>query len=381
MKEALQKQTKKRNFAALGIIFAILGLLLFAYSVRVAGVAEIISGMRRLGAGFVLILGLSAIRQTVRSLAWMGCFELPYRLRFSDAFLARVMGDALGNIIPLGALAVSEPAKVGFVRDRVPLLAGASALAIENIFYGLSVVLFVSSGAVVLLLSFPLPRALRYVSIGALVTTFVIAALGYLIIRKQWKFISGALAFLTQRKIGRKWIVGALPRVRTLEDRIYGFYQRNRARFLVILFLEACFHLAGVAEAYAALFFISAVAPNLLTAFILESVNRVITMGFKFVPFRAGFDEAGTGMLSKVLGFTTATGVTLAITRKARDICWTAVGVGLMVRRGLKPSEVAKDVAKEPEEMIIHKQGHSRDRDSKRGWPGRVRRPRRQRPL
>nr|MBA3571999.1 hypothetical protein [Pyrinomonadaceae bacterium] len=34
-------------------------------------------------------------------------------------------------------------------------------------------------------------------------------------------------------------------------------------------------------------------------------------------------------------GFTRATGVTLAIVRKARDIFWTTIGVLLIVRRGL----------------------------------------------
>ena len=77
------------------------------------------------------------------------------------------------------------------------------------------------------------------------------------------------------------------------------------------------------------------VAPTLLTAFILETVNRVINIAFKFVPLRTGVDEAGTGMLSKVLGFTTAIGVTLAIVRKARDIFWATIGVVLMVRSGL----------------------------------------------
>mgnify|MGYP003694449997 CR=1 FL=1 len=43
-----------------------------------------------------------------------------------------------------------------------------SALAIENVFYALSVALFISAGALALLLSFPLPKVLRYVSIGAL---------------------------------------------------------------------------------------------------------------------------------------------------------------------------------------------------------------------
>jgi len=67
----------------------------------------------------------------------------------------------------------------------------------------------------------------------------------------------------------------------------------------------------------------------------LESVNRVINIVFKFIPFRLGVDEAGTGMLAKALGFTSAIGATLAIVRKARDLFWTAIGVALMVRRGL----------------------------------------------
>jgi hypothetical protein len=134
-----------------------------------------------------------------------------------------------------------------------------------------------------------------------------------------------------------------IPRARTFEDRVYGFYQRNSNRLLLILALELSFHLAGVLEIYTTLWFISGVvAPTLLTAFILESVNRVINVVFKFIPLRTGVDEAGTGMLSKVLGFTTAIGVTLAIVRKARDIFWTAIGVALIVRRGLSLKNLDK---------------------------------------
>ena len=329
-------QGRNRKLARFGIVFAILGLLLFAYFVRKAGVSEIMSGIRRLGVGFLLILGISAIRQVVRSLAWMCCFEAPYQLRFRDAFAARVMGDALGNIIPLASVAVAEPSKAAFVADRVPLMAGLSAIALENIFYSLSAILLIFSGTAALLLSFSLPKALRYASIGAMVATVVIAPLGYLVIRRQWKFLSGPMSGLYNRGIGRAWMEKGIPRAQTLEDRIYGFYDRNRDRLVAIFLLEICFHLAGIAEIYVTLSFISSVvAPTLLTAFILESVNRVINVVFKFVPLRTGIDEAGTGMLSKVLGFTTAIGVTLAIVRKARDIFWTAIGAALMVRRGL----------------------------------------------
>jgi len=336
-------RARNRRLARFGFIFALLGLLLFAYFVRKAGVTEIIGGIKRLGAGFLLILGISAVRQVARSLAWIRCFESPYSLRFRDAFAARVMGDALGNIIPLASMAVSEPSKAAFVTNRVPLMASLSALALENIFYSLSVVLLIFSGTTALLLSFSLPKPLRYASLGALGVTLVIAPLGYLIIRKQWKFLSGPMAFLAGRGVARVWLMEkGIPRAQTLEDRIYGFYRRNRNRLISIFLLEVCFHLAGVSEIYVTLYFISSVPPTLLTAFILESVNRVINVVFKFVPLRTGIDEAGTGMLSKVLGFTTAIGVTLAIVRKARDIFWTAVGVALIVRRGLSLKNLEK---------------------------------------
>lgn len=330
------KPGRSKKLARLGILFALLGLLLFAYFVRRAGVSQIVDNIKRLGLGFVLILAISAIRQTARSLAWTRCFEAPYRLRFRDAFLARIMGDALGNIVPLASVAVSEPSKAAFVTHRVPLMAGLAALALENIFYSLSVAIFIFSGTVALLLAFPLKPALRYASFGTLAVTVLIVPLGFLVIRKQLKFLSGGMSLLSRRNIARSLMEKSLPRARTLEERIYGFYQRSGSRLLLIVALEMCFHLAGALEIYTTLWFISdIVAPTLLTAFILESVNRVINIAFKFIPFRLGVDEVGTGMLAKALGFTTAIGASLAIVRKSRDLFWTAIGVLLMVRRGL----------------------------------------------
>lgn len=319
----------------IGIIFMIAGLLLFAYMVEKAGPSLIIAGIRRLGFGFLIVFLLGGFRQAVHAFCWVRCCEPPYRLRFIDAFRARLMGEAIGNIVPLGGL-FSEASKPLFIRDRLPLMAGISALAIENVFYALSVALFISAGSLALLLSFPLPNALRYISIGALVAIALIIPVGALVIRKQLRFISGALGFVSKRGFASNKISDMLPRVRTIEDRIYGFYERNHARFFLILLIECLFHVAGVVEAYVTLWFIShIIAPTLLSAFILESVNRLINVVFKFIPLRIGVDEGGTGKVASLLGLTSTTGVTLAIIRKARDICWTAIGVALIVRRGI----------------------------------------------
>jgi hypothetical protein len=338
-------QTNPKRFAPLGIVFGLLGLLLFAYFVRKAGLSEILSGIRRLGIGFFLIIAISSIRHIVRSLAWTKCVESPFRLRFRDALAARLMGDALGNIIPLASFAVSEPSKAVFVKDRVPLMVGLSAIAVENIFYSLSVSLFIFAGTATLLLSFSLPKALRYASIGALVTTLIIVPLGFLVIRKQARFLSGAIKFLLARGVAGKWLNKIEPRARTLEERVYGFYDRNQRSFLSIFGLELLFHSAGVVEIYTTLWFISNVAPSWRQAFVLESVNRIINVAFKFVPLRIGVDEGGTEQVSKVLGFARSIGVTLAIVRKSRDIFWATIGVLLLLKKGFSLRNVGEETS------------------------------------
>ena len=345
-----QPKGSGKKLAPLGILFGIIGLLLFAYFVRDAGVNRILGGIQRLGFGFLIIIAISSMRHVVRALAWTKCIEEPYRLRFRDAFASRLMGDALGNIIPFVSMAVSEPSKAVFARRHVPLMVGLSAIALENIFYSLSVIVFIFSGTMALLLSFSLPAPLRYASFGALAVTTALLPLGYLVLYKQWRFLSGFMKFLKNRGIARA--EKSIPRAQQMEDRIYGFYQRNRNLFLPIFGLELCFHMAGVAEIYVTLSFISDVAPTILAAFILESVNRVINVVFKFIPFRLGVDEGGSGIIAKVLGLTKPVGTTLAIVRKARDLFWTGVGVILMIQRGLSPAAVLSE-----EESIVDPAG------------------------
>ena len=98
-----------------------------------------------------------------------------------------------------------------------------------------------------------------------------------------------------------------------------------------------------MAEIYATLSFISPIAPSLRQAFILESVNRIINVAFKFIPLRAGVDEGGTGQVSKVLGFAPQIGVTLAIIRKGRDLFWSAIGLILIWKKGLSLRNLSDD--------------------------------------
>ena len=154
------------------------------------------------------------------------------------------------------------------------------------------------------------------------------------VLGRQVKIVTGLLAWLHTRSLAPQALARRLEKLRTLEDTIYGFHRRHPDRLLPVLALEGAYHAAGVAEVFVTLTWLVA-PPTLLVAFVLETGNRVTNVVFKFVPMRLGVDEAGTGLLMTVLGYSTATGVTLAIVRKVRMLFWTAVGVLFLARRGL----------------------------------------------
>jgi hypothetical protein len=348
------KSANKKNFAPMGILFALLGFALFSYFVWKAGIGDILNGIRRLGLGFLIVVAIAGTRKVVRALAWMRCFEAPARIGFRDALIAVLAADALGTVMPFG-MVVSEPTKAALVRHRAPLLSGLSAIAIENLFYSLSVAVFIFCGMSAMLLSFPLPKALRIAAIGAIVGVIVVLLLAYVIILNKWRFLSGLVEFLYGRGIARHALEPRREHVRTLENSVYGFYDHNKSSLVLIFALEMCFHLAGVLEGYTTLAFIG-MAPTLLGAFILESVNRVITVVFKFVPLRLGVDEAGSGAVAKILNLGQVNGITLAIVRKGRDLVWAGVGVAILIHKGLSPVKVAEEsqaaVAEEVESAV-----------------------------
>jgi len=353
MAQGEQQVGKFQRLQPLGILFSIAGLALFAYFVYKVGAGEIVDGIKKLGIGFLLVLLISSTRLLVRSIAWTLCFEPPYRLRFLDALKAVVIGEALSSLIPLGIL-ISGTAKAILVRNRVPFMVGLSAVAIENIFYSLSIAIFITCGTLAFLYAFHLPdiwMTTSYIALGIVAASTIF---GYIVIHRGWRFSSYIAEGLYRRGFLKKLLETGREDIRQAEDRVYGFYRHNRQKCIPLILLELCFHGAGVLEIYVILSFISDTPPTLLTAFILEVVNRLITVVFKLIPFLFGVDEAGTGNMMRVLNFEIETGVTLAIIRKGRIIFWTSIGVLLLMRRGFSLKEIAEESESANQAMAKH---------------------------
>ena len=331
-----------RSSAIVSIAIIASGLLLLVWLIARADPRQIWEALGQVGWGFASILAIAGARFAVRALAWMRCLEPPHRLKFTEAFTAVLCGDALGNATPLGPL-VSEPAKVAFVRDRVPMGAAFTALAIENVFYTLSVAAMIAAGITALLLRGGLERELRLAAeIGIVLVLTVYVAATWLLMR-QPALLSRALGAAARiaPALGRPH---RIEKVRRLEQEIYTFASRRRGTAGAIVAAELIFHALGVLEVYVSLWLLLGEPPSLVTSFILETANRLIIVLFKFIPMQQPVvGGAATVLVARALGLRQDTSLALAIVRGGRMLFWQLAGTGLLVRHGISTRRILQD--------------------------------------
>lgn len=333
----LPRSFSKIKIAA--IILTVFGIGLFILLAYSIGINEIVDGIRKFGiAGFAVILINYFIRICCRAYAWKLSVHEPHRLSLKDTIPAVMIGEAMSSTIPLGIL-ISGTSKAVAVRCRLPLVVGLSSVATENLFYSLVTGLYLIAGALILLSVTAATSDFTSMLVVLAVTLGVLILLGILMVVRQWHIASWICNWVNERGILGRILERGRWQVRLFEDLIYGFYRQHPRRFVPICLLEVVYHLLGVAEVYYILSRITETA-GFASAFILETVSRLVTIVFKLIPFNIGVGEAGAQFIGEVVALASGVGLTLAIIRKGRILFWTAVGWILIAKRGLVVREL-----------------------------------------
>jgi len=317
MREIRAETRPRPRIRPIAVIATIAGVLLFIYTLQASGPAEVLRQLRQIGAGFIVVLALSAIRMAVRARAWSLCVEDSERFTFGQAFKAYITGDAVGNVLPLGPLA-SEGTKALLIRRNIATSAAFSSVVLENIFYGISVAIMVMVGTLAFLLGYRPTNAALTITLSLGVVAIVSVVAVWWLLRSEPRFLSRFLKH---------------DAVRDAEDRVFRFATTRKERIGQILLLQLAFHVTAVLEIYFLLrLLVGHTERTLLIAVILGTVERLIMIAFKFVPLRLGVDHAGAGSISEVRGMGSAVGVTIATVRTARNLFWAALGLALLAR-------------------------------------------------
>lgn len=335
-----QKRFTKIKIAA--VVLTLGGIGLFGFLVYSIGFNEIVDGIGRFGfAGFGVILTIYFVRICARSYAWKLSVHEPFHLSIKDTVPAVVIGEAMSSTIPLGIL-ISGTSKAVAVRKHIPLVAGLSSVATENLFYSLVTGIYLIFGAAVLLRVSSVDETLVWTINILIAVLIMLLTLGVLMVIRQWHMASELCEWIYRRGFLTKLLSGGRMQVRLFENLIYGFYRRHPRRFIPICLLEAFYHTLGITEVLYILSRISDTPPSLMSAFLLESVSRLVTIVFKLVPFNIGVDEAGAQFVGEAIALAAGVGVTLAIIRKGRILFWTAIGWILIAKRGLSFKEISQ---------------------------------------
>ena len=316
----------------LQVVAFLLGLALLIYVINRVGLQPIFDALGRIGFGLFLLLAISGSRHVLRTLAMSVAVNPEHRrFNFLQAFAARLGGEAVSFLTFTGPL-LGEATKVALLKKRVPLGHGVPALVIDNLLYNLSVVVFILSGACVMLASYNLPLAVRYVLLGIAAVAALGLAAVVLAERRRFMVLTWMIDRLVTFGVMSKRLRARRAQIFKIESGVYDFYKHRPGAFFAMLGFDFLSHATSVIEVLVTLRMLG-FDPPLEAAYVIESLTKVINFVFGFIPATIGVYEGGTEIILQTLGFAAATGVTLALVRKAGMVFWTGLGLVILVWR------------------------------------------------
>ncbi len=332
--EPATSNSSRRSFFWLQTIAFLLGLGLLVFVIKKVGLQPLFDALIKIGFGFFFVLAISGARHVLRTIAMSAAVPAEHRrFNFFQAFAARLGGEAISFLTFTGPL-LGEATKVALLRKRVPLTYGVPALVVDNLIYNLSVVFFILSGACVMLFTYHLPPLVS----DTLIAIAVIAALGIvaaaLAARRRIMLLTWVIDQMARLRLSPKVILKRRQHIYHIESKVYDFYKHHPGVFFGMVACNLLAHVSSVVEVYVALRLLG-FTPHLAQAYIIESLTKVINFVFAFVPGTIGVYEGGTEVILQSLGFVAATGVALALVRKAGTIVWTTVGLLILTWRTL----------------------------------------------
>lgn len=327
------KSNKTTLWIAVHAFTFLLGLGLLFYVVYRLGYQNIFESVSGVGWGFLLVAGLNITRHFSRAASMYLAVAPEHRtFKYRSAVAARFGGEAVTFFTFTGPF-LGDATKAVLLRRNLPLTHGASAIIIDNILYYVTVILIVLVGILILLVNFgssgsAMSNVLLAIVIGA-VLMFVGITLAILY---RVTPLTHAIDFFERRGLAPKFLSKKRQNILDVENNVFQFYHRRRADFFKVFSISLCVHAVSVAEVFITLRLLGYDA-FVSTAFIIESLTKVINAVFSFIPGTIGVYEGGNGLILRTLGYTTAVGVALALVRRGAILLSTVIGLVILLWR------------------------------------------------
>ena len=318
----------KRASRYVSFLSVAVGLGLLAYLLHRTGVNTVMEAMRLMGGAFMVIIVLSGLRHSLRTVAWHSSLDpgVPSS-GFLNLLSIRLIAESATDLSPAGPL-LGETVRAWAAAKTISSNSGVTSVVIEDLAYWLGTALFVFFGAFMCFASLlkQAPLTIAVITANLILAPAVLAAI---FIRGQ--AIRKLVLRVQQNKYAQMFLARCGQTVTNWFANIRKFFQERRKLFLATLMIEIAVNIISLAETHLVLKVMTAHS-SLMTAYLIESANRVVQLISSFVPFGLGVDEATTAATLRSLGHTLHDGISVAVVRKIRSIFWDLIGLGLAAR-------------------------------------------------
>ncbi|HEX4229284.1 MAG TPA: lysylphosphatidylglycerol synthase domain-containing protein [Bryobacteraceae bacterium] len=301
-------------------LLALAGVALFAFVVRQIGWSEVIAAISKAKLAVAVIVGLSLIRLALQSWSWMIALRLDgIRCSLCELMFARLASQGIGYLSVLGPVA-SEPMKISLLQNR-----GASAttatLADTGVYWFVSGIVGVAgcfSAALLLSNNRHSVASLAIIGVIIVATLFLIASP-----KARLSPIADALGARSLR-----WIVKA----QQVEGALRNFKRHHPSSIRRMLLLDVACQALLAGEVVSVLWTLK-IPIHIVTVLAIEGATRAIKIMAGWMPARIGADESGLAGAFSAFGLSPASGLTLALTRRLRDLLAALIGLSWLAWR------------------------------------------------
>jgi uncharacterized membrane protein YbhN (UPF0104 family) len=278
--------------------------------------------------GALGILGVFSAAFGVEIVAW--AMVLPRRLLsvswWWSLWLVNMVGEAFNVLLPLGSLG-GEPFKAMLLKRhyRVPLPEASSSLVLMQTMLGIAEAPFALIGVILVLRANLLPKSLETIMLIATIVLAVLMLLALVALHMRW------LNAATRRLERSRW-GGRLSRFITalddVEHQMFTYVRRHPGNFVGSLIFFFMNWVGGAVEVWLILYLIGAKV-SFANAWVIESGIVLIRSGTFFIPAHIGSLEAVTVLITAAFTGSSEIGLALALVRRARELFWSALGLGV----------------------------------------------------
>jgi hypothetical protein len=309
-------------------MIAVAALVLFAWVIAHVGLSAMVAQLRAMSIALPIVMALSGFRLFLQTTTWSASLK-GENVEVNPARLVgvRLASQSMGYLTVLGPV-ISEPMKIKLL--GTPSEPTITATFLDTGVYWFTSVLVAISGIVCLPLIASHGAAYHWIPV------IFALALAVFAITRHSSMLAGVVRALGSR--APSW----LRRAEKFESSIRAYRLRQPALVRRMFWIGVACQVM-IASEVAVVLWSMHLPVHFFALMSIEGVTRALKLASGWVPARVGVDEGGAISAFAVVGLSPMLGLSLALTRRVRDLVWAGMGILWLAwrSRSLSPQPAA----------------------------------------